>query len=114
MAVINRELIVGKRVENVQTTQYTAPADTTTIIDKFSVINTTAGNVKFSANIVDSGDSASDTNIVIDDKTIGVGETYLCPELVGRTLEAESFISTLAGAASALTIMASGREITPA
>lgn len=112
MAVGNKVLIPGKFAEIITVGQYTAPDATTTIIDKFSVVNTSTVNVKFSAYIVGVSKSASDENIVIDDKTIGIGETYLCPELVGRTLDSGGFISTLAGAASALSIMASGREIT--
>ena len=49
---------------------------------------------------------------VIDDKTIVPGETYLCPELVGQSLEPGGFISTIASAATALTFRVSGREIT--
>jgi hypothetical protein len=39
------------------------------------------------------------------------GETYLCPELVGQALEPGGFISTIASAATALTLRVSGREI---
>ena len=51
-------------------------------------------------------------NLIISAKSIAAGECYTCPELVGQTLEAGGFISTLAGAAASLTISASGREIT--
>jgi len=49
---------------------------------------------------------------VIDDRTVVPGETYLCPELVGQALESGGFISTIASAATALTLRVSGREIT--
>jgi hypothetical protein len=49
---------------------------------------------------------------VLSAKNIVPGETYLCPELVGQILEPGGFISTIAGAATSLTIRASGREIT--
>ena len=45
-------------------------------------------------------------------KGVAAGETYTCPEVVGQILEAGGFISTLAGSATSITIMASGREIT--
>lgn len=111
MTVTVKNIIPRKQAENVQTSQYTANG-CKCIIDKFTVTNTSAGNVTFSANLVASGGTASDANLVLKAKTLAPNETYTCPELVGQTLEAGGFISTLAGAATSLTISASGREIT--
>ena len=111
MTVTVKNIIPRKQAENSQTTQYTATG-CKTIIDKFTVTNTTAGSVAFSVNLVASGGSASDSNLIIDTKYIAAGECYTCPELVGQTLEPSGFISTLAGASASLTISASGREIT--
>ena len=111
MTVIVKNIIPRKQVEAAQTTQYTATA-CKAVIDKFTVTNTTATNVAFSCNLVASGGSVSDSNLIIDAKTVAAGETYLCPELIGQSLEPSGFISTLAGAATSLTISASGREIT--
>ena len=65
-----------------------------------------------SVNLVNFGGSAAASNLVIDARTIAPDETYTCPELVGQVLEAGQFISTLASAATSLTIRCSGREIT--
>jgi hypothetical protein len=111
MAVTVKNIIPAKQAENTQTTQYTATG-CRTYIDKFTVTNTSAANVAFSVNLVVSGGSAGVSNLVLDEKNIVPGETYLCPELVGQVLEPGGFISTLAGAATSLTIRASGREIT--
>lgn len=111
MTVTVKNIIPRKQAENAQTSQYTANG-CKTIIDKFTVTNTTAGTVAFSANLVASGGAAADSNTIIDAKSIAAGECYTCPELVGQTLEPGGFISTLAGAATSLTISASGREIT--
>lgn len=111
MAVTVKNLIPRKQAENSQTTQYTA-SNCKTIIDKFTVTNTSASNVTLSVNLVASGGSAGDSNLVLKAKSIAPSETYTCPELVGQTLEASGFISTIAGAATSLTISASGREIT--
>ena len=111
MAVTVKNIIPAKQAENTQTTQYTATG-CRTIIDKFTVTNTGAANVTFSINLVASGGSAGVSNVVLSAKNIVPGETYLCPELVGQVLEPGGFISTLAGAATSLTIRASGREIT--
>lgn len=111
MAVTVVNIIPRKQAENAQTAQYTA-TNCKTIIDKFTVTNTTGTSATFSVNLVASGGSASAANRVLSVKSISPNETYTCPEVVGQTLEAGGFISTLAGTATALTISASGREIT--
>jgi hypothetical protein len=111
MTTTVKNLIPAKQAENSQTGQYTA-TNCKAIIDKFTVTNTSGGNVQFSVNLVASGGAASSANLVLQTKTIVPGQTYTCPELVGQTLESGGFISTLASAATSLTIRASGREIT--
>jgi hypothetical protein len=49
---------------------------------------------------------------MIINKTIVPGETYLCPELIGRVLDPGDFISTIASAAASLTFKVDGQEIT--
>lgn len=110
MTVTVKNLFAAKQAENAQTTQYTAVAKTT-IIDKHTVTNTTGGGVAYTVNVVPSGSVAGASNQVLS-KTIAAGETYQCPEVVGQVLNAGDFISTLAGAAASLTILANGREIT--
>ena len=111
MAVSIKVLIPAKQAESAQTTQYTA-TNCKSIIDKFTVTNTSAGNVTISVNLVTVTGSASISNLIIDTRAIAPEETYACPELVGQALEPGGFISTLASAATSLTIRASGREIT--
>jgi hypothetical protein len=110
MTVIIKVLIPAKQAENSQTTQYTA-VNVKAIIDKFTVTNTSANNVTFSCNLVTVSGSAGASNLIVDSRTIVPDETYTCPELVGQALEPGGFISTIAGAATSLTIRASGREI---
>lgn len=110
MTVTVKVLIPAKQAENSQTTQYTA-VNVKAIIDKFTVTNTSANNVTFSCNLVTVAGSAGASNLIIDSRTIVPDETYTCPELVGQALDIGGFISTIAGAATSLTIRASGREI---
>jgi hypothetical protein len=110
MAVTVKPLIGSKQMEAAQTTQYTA-ANCTAIIDKFTATNTSASNAVISVNLVSSGGSAGATNLIVDNRAIAPDETYTFPELVGQVLANGGFISTT-GTASALTIRASGREIT--
>lgn len=111
MAVTTRVLVPSKVMEATSQQQYTAQGSTV-LIDKFTVINTSANNVSFSVNIVASGGSASDANIVIKSRALAPNQTYNCPELVGHVLQDGASIYTQAVAASSLTIRVSGREIT--
>ena len=111
MTVSIKVLIPAKQAESSQTTQYTA-VNCKAIIDKFTITNTSAGTVTISVNLVTSGGSPSASNLVMDSRAIAPDETYTCPELVGQALESGGFISTIASAATSLTIRASGREIT--
>ena len=111
MTVVVKVLIPAKQAESAQTTQYTA-TNAKAIIDKFTVTNTSATNTTFSCNLVTVVGTANAANLIIDARTIVPDETYTCPELVGHVLDSGGFISTLASAATSLTIRASGREIT--
>jgi hypothetical protein len=111
MTVSIKVLIPAKQAENSQTTQYTA-VNCKAIIDKFTITNTSAGNLTISVNLVTNGGSPSAANLIMDTRAIAPDETYTCPELVGQALESGGFISTIASAATSLTIRASGREIT--
>ena len=110
MTVTVKVLIPAKQAEGTQTTQYTA-TNCKTIIDKFTATNTTAGNVTISVNLVTSGVAAT-SNLIVDTRSLAPDETYTFPELVGQVLEPSGFISTIASAATSLTIRANGREIT--
>ena len=109
MPILVTVLVEGKTAENSQTTQYTA--DVKIMIDKFTAHNYSAGAVTFAVNIVASGGAAATSNRVVN-YTLAAGETYLFPEVVGQYLNVGDFISTLAGTASAVSIRASGRQIT--
>ena len=111
MAVTVKNIIPRKQVEAAQTGQYTA-SGCTTIIDKFTVTNTSAANAVFSCYLVASGGTPGDDNLVLKTRTLVPSETYTCPELVGQILAPGGFISTLAGSPASLTISCSGREIT--
>jgi len=111
MAVTVKVLISAKEAENTQTTQYTA-TNARCIIDKFTATNIGASNQTISVNLVLFGGAPGNNNLIVDARQIAPGETYTFPELVGQVLDNGDFISTLASAASSLTIRASGREIT--
>lgn len=111
MTTTPKNIIPRKFAENSQTTQYTADK-CKTLFDKFTATNISAGNVVFSVNLVITGGTAGSSNRVLSLRTITPNETYLCPEIVGQSVENGGFISTLCDTASALVISSTGREIT--
>ena len=111
MAVTISNIIPAKTAENTQTTQYTS-TNVQTIIDKFTATNYSASAATISVNLVASGGSAGNDNLIVKTKTLQPAETYTFPELVGQVLPNGSFISTIAGTASAINIRASGRLVT--
>ena len=111
MTVTAKVLIPAKIAESSQTTQYTA-TNVTTIIDKFTATNYSAGAVTISVNIVTSGGSAGNDNLITKTKSLQPAEAYTFPEIVGQILAPSGFISTIASAATSVNIRASGREVT--
>tara|TARA_R110002096_G_scaffold276024_1_gene469736 strand:+ start:361 stop:696 length:336 start_codon:yes stop_codon:yes gene_type:complete len=111
MSVTNKTLIASKQMEAAQTPQYTAPTTARATIDSFTATNTTASTATISVHLVISGGTAGVTNLLTDSVEIAPNKSYHFPELIGQTIEAAGFISTI-GTASAITIRCSGREIT--
>lgn len=106
-----KNIIPRKYAATSQTTQYTAPSLTRTLIDKFTATNTGAAAATLTVNLVASGGSASNANAITKNVVIDVGEAYTCPELVGQVLEPGGFISTICGTASTIVLSCTAREI---
>lgn len=106
MAVIAKELIASAQLTNASALQYTA-TNVRTIIDKFTLCNTTAGAVTATVYF----GTASDGDTIIKARSLAAGETYTCPEMVGHILNSGETIYALASANSSITIRASGREV---
>lgn len=111
MTVLAKALFEAVVAAAANTTQYTAPAATRTIIDKFTGTNTTAGVLTITVNIVASGGAAAAANTITSTKPLQPNESYPFPEIVGHVLNPGDFISTIASGAG-ITIRSSGREVT--
>jgi hypothetical protein len=110
MSVNPNVLVDGKTAETGNTTQYTAQG-VKVLIDKFTACNYDTVARTLSVNLVKAGGTASNDNLVVKAKTLQAGETYTFPEIVGHILAPGGFISTNASAGSAISIRASGREV---
>jgi len=111
MTVTAKAIIQSLQAAAANTTQYTAPASTRTIIDKFTGTNTTGAPATLTINLVNSGGAVGVSNQIVQ-KALAAGETYTFPEVVGHVLNPGDFISTNDSVALAITIRASGREVT--
>ena len=107
MAVTLETFVPPKNMEITQQMQYTS-SNVRSVVDKCTVTNTGTTNISFSLNVIAEGGTASASNTIIKTRTVLPNQTYNCPELVGHSLQPNSFISTIASA-SGLTLMVSGR-----
>jgi len=107
MAQAPKRIIEGATLTGSAATYYTVPANTTTVIKKLPIINTTAGAVNCTIYLIPSSGTAGSTNTITSARSIGPGETWSCPD-------AENMVMTAGGQIQALgvglTIMGSGVE----
>lgn len=112
MSVTAKPLITAKFASASNTTEYTAPSSTRTIIDKFTLTNTDSSARTVSIHIVVSGSSATDQFLIVKDKSIAAGASEDVTHMQNQILGAGEFISVVASVASKVVIRASGREVT--
>lgn len=95
MTVAQKNIIPGILLTGALATLYTAPTLTRVRITNFTLMNDTAGAVACTVHIITAGDAAGSKNKRISARSIAIGETYPCPELIGRILEPGDFIQAL-------------------
>jgi len=111
MAVSYTTLITGRYAEATDTGQYTTGTVIVAVIDSFTAVNTSSTDTAtLNINIVQSGDTASNSNLVMIKELLPL-ESYECSEAIGHYLIPGAFISTKASVGSTIAIRASGREI---
>jgi len=95
MTISQKNIIPGVALTGALVTLYTSPTGTKTRIINATITNDTAGVVAATVHIVASGGAASSANKRISARNIAPGETYTCPELIGRVLEPGDFVQAL-------------------
>lgn len=111
MSVTAKSLFTPLQAAAANTTQYTANG-VRTIIDKFTGTNTTGSAATLTVFLVQSGGAAGAANTIVAARSLAAAECYTFPEIVGHVLNSGDFLVTASGTASAITIRASGREVT--
>lgn len=111
MTVTAKVLAEGEIIPNADTTVYTAPLNTTTIIDKVTTANYDSVARVISLSIVASGGSVGDAYYIAK-RTLAAKETYIWPEVVGQILASGDYVSAISSNATGVNLRMSGREIT--
>ena len=111
MTITPVTLVAGSQLTGSAATYYTAGANTKAVITNMTLTNTTAGAVTATVHIVNAGATESASNMCISARSIAAGETYKCPEVIGKTMSATGTIRALAGATTSISIQASGYEV---
>jgi len=112
MTATAKPLIDALLVLAATTTQYTSPGGGKgTILDKVSGTNTTGAAATITVYLVKSGGAAGAANTITSAQSISAGQAYTFPELVGHLLGPGDFIATASGTNNAITLRASGREL---
>lgn len=92
--------------------QYTAGTGVSTQIHACTITNNDSSARTVSVWLVPSGGSADDTNIIVKDRALNVGQSYVVREALNHWLAAGGAIHASASANSAVTLVASGVEFT--
>lgn len=95
-------------------TYYTVPVGAKCILKKLTFTNPTSSAAPRTVTVylIPNGGTAADSNTLISAKALAIGETWDCVEAENQILNAGDFIQALASAATDVTIMGSGLEVT--
>lgn len=113
MTITAKQMVAPQQLTNADALYYTVPANTTGVIKRATFTNTSAGAVTITANIVAAAGSSSASNRVIDPQntTLSAGQTYVAPELAGKTMPAGTMVRMLASSNTSITVAIDGVEI---
>lgn len=110
MAYTEKQLAQNAQASTSETTIYTVPASTTTIIKQIILANTTSSTANYSISLVASGGSASASNRIME--TVALAANSVTVLDLSQVMATGGFISIKQGTSSAITITVSGVEKT--
>ncbi len=100
------------QLTNAAATQYTSPKATVSIVKKLTLCNADGANgYHVTIYIVASGGAAGVTNLLINARAIGAGQTIDITEAINQMLQAGDFISAFADTGGEVSIRISGVQI---
>lgn len=111
MATVTQiQIAAPQQLAAVDTSVYTAPANTTAKIGRAVFTNTTGGGLTITAGITTGGALSAATTLIAA-LPLGAGQSYVSPELAGAVIPAGSQLHVFASAATSITFTASGLAI---
>lgn len=110
MIITPKCIINSQAVTTSDATKYTAPINTTTIIDKFTATNTGGSSQTLNVNIFTSGASVGIANLIIDGLSIAAGATVDITALQNQILNSGDKLSAK-GSSTDIVIRGSAREV---
>lgn len=108
MAITGKVLYRGQP-GTTESTLYTVPASTTTVITGIVLANTTATDATVSLSVVPSGGTAGAANRILEGVTVSAKSSFFIDGL-SLPMATGDFISGLQGTAGAITVTISGVE----
>jgi hypothetical protein len=113
LTITAKQMVAPQQLTTTDTAYYTVPANTTGIPKRATFTNTSAGAVTITANIVAAAGTSSAANRVIDPQgaVLAPGQTYVAPEIPGKTMPPGTMLRMQASANSAITVAVDGVEI---
>lgn len=107
-----QKLVAGSQLTASAATYYTAPANTKAVITNMTLTNTSANAVTATVHVISTGATETDSNMIVKARVLASGETYNCPEAVGKVLLATGTIRAFAGSTTSISLQADGYEVT--
>lgn len=107
-----KQLIAPQQVPVSAAPLYIVPTNRSTTITRITFTNTTSTDYFVSLWFVANGDSPTDSNNIINEDFVAAGEAFSPSVVEGHTLPSGTSIQVAAEAATSITIVASGTEIT--
>lgn len=107
-----KRLWTPSQVAATNTTYYTVPSNTTTVLKHVTAHNTHASdNVDLTVYLVESGGSAGDSNQIYSE-TISAGQEIVVSVLTNHAMSTGDSVVMVAGTASRITVHGTGIEVT--
>ena len=112
MTITVTNFVAGSQLTTSAATYATMAANEKGIITNATLTNTTATARTATVHIVPVGATETALNMSISARTINAGETYKCPELIGKVMLATGTIRALAEANTAISLQVDGYKVT--
>lgn len=111
MSVAARCLVSAQFAPNVNTSVYVSPANIVTIIDKFTILNSSGSTATLDVFLVPNGGTADNSNKIVSALSLTAGTPEDVTYLQNQVLNIGDFLVVKASAASSIVIRASGRQV---